>query len=68
MLQSGAAAGGLGTREAAAEAGHVVTAGTEAGDLKIRSAGVISLNVEIKLSREESFWLLCVVVMLWLWW
>ena len=65
MLQSGAAAGGLGTREAAAEAGHVVTsAGTEAGDvedIEISSAGVISLNVEIKLSREESFWLLCVV-------
>ena len=35
MLQSGAAAGGLGTREAAAEAGHVVTsAGTEAGDVE----------------------------------
>ena len=56
----------LGTREAGAEAGHVVTsaAGAEAVDvnmLRIRSAGVISLIVEIK-QYEESFWLMCVVV------
>ena len=62
----GCCSSGLGTREAGAEAGHVVTsaAGAEAVDvnmLRIRSAGVISLIVEIKQS-EESFWLMCVVV------
>ena len=65
VLQSGAAAaasapGRLG------RGWHVVTsaAGAEAVDvnmLRIRSAGVISLIVEIKQS-EESFWLMCVVV------
>ena len=62
----GCCSSSLGTREAGAEAGHVVTsaAGAEAVDvnmLRIRSAGVISLIVEIKQS-EESFWLMCVVV------
>ena len=61
----GCCSSSLGTREAG-EAGHVVTsaAGAEAVDvnmLRIRSAGVISLIVEIKQS-EESFWLMCVVV------
>ena len=53
----GCCSSSLGTREAGAEAGHVVTsAGTEAVDvghvevMKTRSAGVISSNVEIKLS------------------